>query len=248
MAARKKAAGPTPVDGDPPLGHAGQHPDARAGRLLRRRRAAARPGALPARPDRSTRSSSGRARTSRTPSTCEVPAVPDLHPGEDPPAGARREPAPDRRGRRGRARADACSPTSTGWTTSTSWSSSTSTTSNWTNRLILGDTLLVMASLAEKERLRGKVQCVYFDPPYGIKFGSQLAGAHPQARREGRQGRGPDPPARADQGVPRHLGAGHPPLPDLPARPPRRRPRPAHRERQHLRPDRRRERASGAVR
>jgi adenine-specific DNA-methyltransferase len=43
---------------------------------------------------------------------------------------------------------------------------------HWTNRLILGDSLLVMASLAEKERLRGNVQCVYFDPPYGIKFGS----------------------------------------------------------------------------
>src|SRR5262245_34224823 len=43
---------------------------------------------------------------------------------------------------------------------------------HWTNRLILGDSLLVMSSLAEKERLRGKVQCVYFDPPYGIKFGS----------------------------------------------------------------------------
>jgi adenine-specific DNA-methyltransferase len=43
---------------------------------------------------------------------------------------------------------------------------------HWSNRLILGDSLLVMASLAEKERLRGKVQCVYFDPPYGIKFGS----------------------------------------------------------------------------
>ena len=42
----------------------------------------------------------------------------------------------------------------------------------WSNRLILGDSLLVMASLAEKERLRGTVQCVYFDPPYGIKFGS----------------------------------------------------------------------------
>src|SRR5262245_9457371 len=43
---------------------------------------------------------------------------------------------------------------------------------HWTNRLILGDSLLVMASLTEKERLRGKVQCVYIDPPYGIKFGS----------------------------------------------------------------------------
>ena len=43
---------------------------------------------------------------------------------------------------------------------------------NWSNRLILGDSLLVMASLAEKEGLRGKVQCIYLDPPYGIKFGS----------------------------------------------------------------------------
>jgi transposase len=43
---------------------------------------------------------------------------------------------------------------------------------HYADRLILGDSLLVMASLAEKERLRGKVQCVYFDPPYGIKFGS----------------------------------------------------------------------------
>jgi adenine-specific DNA-methyltransferase len=43
---------------------------------------------------------------------------------------------------------------------------------SWTNRMILGDSLLVMASLAEKEGLRGKVQTVYMDPPYGIKFGS----------------------------------------------------------------------------
>jgi len=43
---------------------------------------------------------------------------------------------------------------------------------NWSNRMILGDSLLVMTSLAEKEGLRGKVQMVYIDPPYGIKFGS----------------------------------------------------------------------------
>ena len=42
----------------------------------------------------------------------------------------------------------------------------------WKNRMILGDSLQVMASLAERERLRGKVQCIYFDPPYGIKFNS----------------------------------------------------------------------------
>ena len=43
---------------------------------------------------------------------------------------------------------------------------------NWQNRMILGDSLLVMASLAEREALRGKVQCIYFDPPYGIRFNS----------------------------------------------------------------------------
>lgn len=45
---------------------------------------------------------------------------------------------------------------------------------NWTNRMILGDSLQVMASLAEREGLRGKVQCVYLDPPYGIKFNSNF--------------------------------------------------------------------------
>ncbi|MBE3124081.1 MAG: site-specific DNA-methyltransferase [Acidobacteria bacterium] len=43
---------------------------------------------------------------------------------------------------------------------------------NWSNRMILGDSLLVMTSLAEKEALKGKVQMIYIDPPYGIKFGS----------------------------------------------------------------------------
>src|ERR1035441_7309929 len=43
---------------------------------------------------------------------------------------------------------------------------------NWSNRMILGDSLQVMASLAEKENLRGKVQMVYLDPPYGIDFKS----------------------------------------------------------------------------
>ena len=43
---------------------------------------------------------------------------------------------------------------------------------NWSNRMILGDSLLVMSSLAEKEGLKGKVQAIYLDPPYGIKFGS----------------------------------------------------------------------------
>lgn len=43
---------------------------------------------------------------------------------------------------------------------------------NWSNRMILGDSLQVMGSLAEREDLRGKVQMIYIDPPYGIKFGS----------------------------------------------------------------------------
>tara|TARA_Y100000815_G_scaffold193565_1_gene177005 strand:+ start:9522 stop:12206 length:2685 start_codon:yes stop_codon:yes gene_type:complete len=43
---------------------------------------------------------------------------------------------------------------------------------NWSNRMILGDSLQVMASLADREKLRGKVQMVYIDPPYGIKFNS----------------------------------------------------------------------------
>jgi len=45
---------------------------------------------------------------------------------------------------------------------------------NWTNRMILGDSLQVMASLAEREGLRAKVQCIYIDPPYGIKFNSNF--------------------------------------------------------------------------
>src|SRR5438105_4137371 len=45
---------------------------------------------------------------------------------------------------------------------------------NWTNRMILGDSLQVMATLAEREGLRGKVQCIYIDPPYGIKFNSNF--------------------------------------------------------------------------
>ncbi|RVG88450.1 site-specific DNA-methyltransferase [Sinorhizobium meliloti] len=45
-------------------------------------------------------------------------------------------------------------------------------TKHWQNRMILGDSLQVMASLAEREEMRGKVQCIFFDPPYGIKFNS----------------------------------------------------------------------------
>src|ERR1700686_5218668 len=45
---------------------------------------------------------------------------------------------------------------------------------NWTNRMILGDSQQVMASLAEREGLRGQVQCIYIAPPYGIRFNSNF--------------------------------------------------------------------------
>src|SRR3970040_1943648 len=45
---------------------------------------------------------------------------------------------------------------------------------NWSNRLVAGDSLLVMNSLLEKEGMGGKVQMMYFDPPYGIKYGSNF--------------------------------------------------------------------------
>src|ERR1019366_2208404 len=45
---------------------------------------------------------------------------------------------------------------------------------NWSSRMILGDSLQVMASLAEREGLRGQVQCIYIDPPYGIRFKSNF--------------------------------------------------------------------------
>ena len=52
------------------------------------------------------------------------------------------------------------------------YSHDTGSQPKWSNRMILGDSLLVMTSLAEKEGLKGKVQTIYLDPPYGIKFGS----------------------------------------------------------------------------
>ena len=59
--------------------------------------------------------------------------------------------------------------------TSTNWTSPPTTTSTPTtgaNRLIQGDSLLVMTSLLEREGMAGKVQMIYIDPPYGIKYGS----------------------------------------------------------------------------
>ena len=76
---------------------------------------------------------------------------------------------------------------------------------NWTNRMILGDSLQVMASLAEREGLRGKVQCIYFDPPYGIKFNSNFQWS--TTSRDVKDGKADPhhPRARAGQGVSGYL-------------------------------------------
>ena len=83
--------------------------------------------------------------------------------------------------------------------------------------MILGDSLQVMASLAERESLTGKVQCIYFDPPYGIKFNSNWQ-VSTQSRdvKDGKQSRH-IARARAGEGVPRHLEGRHPLLSDLSA-------------------------------
>ncbi len=68
---------------------------------------------------------------------------------------------------------------------------------NWSNRLILGDSLQVMSSLADREDLRGRVQMVYIDPPYGIKFGSNWQVS--ARRRDVKDGRIQDAAREAEQ-------------------------------------------------
>lgn len=68
---------------------------------------------------------------------------------------------------------------------------------NWTNRMILGDSLLVMTSLAEKEGLKGRVQMIYMDPPYGIKFGSNWQVS--TRKRDVRDGRAEDATRQPEQ-------------------------------------------------
>ena len=129
-----------------------------------------------------------------------VPTVPDLHPGEGPPAGHHREPPRDRRSREDE-------PELTLFDDFNGIDFEDLVDfyqheQNWTNRLILGDSLLVMTSLAEKEGLRGKVQTIFVDPPYGIGFGSNWQVS--TRNREVRDGKLNDvtPPARADPRVP----------------------------------------------
>ena len=98
---------------------------------------------------------------------------------------------------------------------------------NWSNRMILGDSLQVMASLAEREGLRGQVQCIYIDPPYGIKFNSNFQWST-TSRDVKRRQRGPHHPrAGTGQGLPRHLARWGSFVSDLLARPFDRGPRPA---------------------
>lgn len=68
---------------------------------------------------------------------------------------------------------------------------------HWQNRMILGDSLLVMTSLAEKEALKGKVQMIYLDPPYGIKFGSNWQVS--TRKREVRDGKAEDATRQPEQ-------------------------------------------------
>ncbi|WP_228760026.1 site-specific DNA-methyltransferase [Pseudactinotalea sp. HY158] len=68
---------------------------------------------------------------------------------------------------------------------------------NWSNRMILGDSLQVMASLAEREALRGKVQMIYIDPPYGIKFGSNWQAS--ARKRDVKDGKDSDAAREAEQ-------------------------------------------------
>jgi len=67
----------------------------------------------------------------------------------------------------------------------------------WTNRMILGDSLLVMTSFAEKEGLKRQVQMIYVDPPYGIKFGSNWQVS--TRRRDIRDGRAEDATRQPEQ-------------------------------------------------
>ena len=86
--------------------------------------------------------------------------------------------------------------------------------------MILGDSLLVMTSLAEKEGLKGQVQTIYIDPPYGIKFGSNWQVS--TRKRDVTDGKDTRPDAQPEQvqSLPGYLGARDPLVPDVPARPP----------------------------
>ena len=117
---------------------------------------------------------------------------------------------------------------------------------NWSNRMILGDSLQVMASLTEREGLRGKVQCIYLDPPYGIKFNSNFQWS--TTSRDVKDGKADHitPGTRAGEGVSGHVAGWDSLVSDVSAGPADRGAGSADGERLDFRADRRRERAPGA--
>ena len=119
---------------------------------------------------------------------------------------------------------------------------------NWSNRMILGDSLQVMASLAEREALRGKVQMIYIDPPYGIKFGSNWQVS--ARKRDVKDGKLEDATREVEQ-IKAFRDTWELGIHSLPRRTSatgcRSRTGPADRDRERLRPDRRRERPPRAV-
>ena len=216
-------------------------PTAETSSLMADAEAAARRCCIRATPT-STRSSSGAARTSRTGATSRADGRRSTSRRRCTRGADRRPPATvesrarDAAGRSVR-RLQRHRRAETSWT-------SIEHDENWSNRMILGDSLQVMASLAEKEGLRGKVQCIYIDPPYGIKFDSNLQWCTRPARREGRQRR---TTSRASRSRSRRFatpGATASTVPHVPARSADRRARSARRDRLDLRADRRRECAS----
>ena len=109
---------------------------------------------------------------------------------------------------------------------------------NWSNRMILGDSLRVMASLAEREGLRGKVQCIYIDPPYGIKFNSNFQWS--TTSRDVKDGKAEHitrEPDGAGEGISGHVAGRDSLLPNLSARPADRSKGPTNEERLNCRTD-----------
>ena len=220
---------PTKVESHPPQGQAHQHPHRGAARLRRRRRARAEDDALPARPvarPAARLEGQGRAGPRKT-SPC--PSVPIYIQEKIHPQAIIEDLRAERRSGEPEPAADLFADFN-GLDDFDKKVDFYHHDQHWSNRMILGDSLLVMTSLAEKEGLKGKVQMIYIDPPYGIKFGSNWQVS--TRKRDVKDGKAEDAdaPARTDPGVPRHLGARHPLLPGLPARPARRRPRAADRD------------------
>ena len=90
---------------------------------------------------------------------------------------------------------------------------------NWVNRMILGDSLVVMNSLLHFENLGGQVQMIYMDPPYGIKYGSNFQPFIRKRECEPWRRRRHDPRTRDGPGLSRHMGNWTAFLPDVSARP-----------------------------